>query len=403
MTSVTSNIIWWIEDRTLKEIIVNDDLLSLSSSSPSSSSSASSHLTQEQYWLLNFDEIVALWYFILAIWYGFFKFQNWKRSRTTSTTTTIVNNNIQYGFSPIHWLILFIAIMGLANFLFSVRVLQVMGRRSSIGGRVLKLSYANMFLACFRHPCTLSLGVMAPKVFFSSDRNYYFSSADGGESIKSTTIFLVVLSCAQVIVRLTESLTKIFMYGQMAGLEYVLDEIFLVWMIYVLYNTTIEISRDEYYGHGVGVGGGGIIRQNRWQLWWKSPGLIFFWISYTIFVTVSTILVLIGMSSFFGGTENYIYADSKVHATNDLLLLTGIAIVLRPKPIEHYQYEIFHSDLNNDNEGGISSTDIDYSLLPIEREDNTDCNNEEGLGEETTFEMITNTSSSNEVIGDYMI
>mmetsp|Transcript_20522 Transcript_20522/g.23502 ORF Transcript_20522/g.23502 Transcript_20522/m.23502 type:complete len:145 (-) Transcript_20522:1201-1635(-) len=143
MTSVTSNIIWWIEDRTLKEIIVNDDLLSLSSSSPSSSSSASSHLTHEQYWLLNFDEIVALWYFILAIWYGFFRFQNWKRSRTTSTTTTIVNNNIQYGFSPIHWLILFIAIMGLANFLFSVRVLQVMGRRSSIGGRVLKLSYAS--------------------------------------------------------------------------------------------------------------------------------------------------------------------------------------------------------------------------------------------------------------------
>merc|ERR1712161_184532 len=114
---------------------------------------------------------------------------------------------------------------------FSVRVLQVMGRRSSIGGRVLKLSYANMFLACFRHPCTLSLGVMAP----------------------------------QVIVRLTESLTKIFRYGQMAGLEYVLDEIFLVWMLYVLYNTTIEISRDEYYGHGGGVGGRGIIRQNRWQ------------------------------------------------------------------------------------------------------------------------------------------
>jgi len=252
---------------------------------------------------------------------------------------------------------------------------------------------------------------MAPKVFFGSDRYYYFSSIDsaaGGESIKSTAIFLVALSCAQIVVRLTDSLTKIFRYGdvrnsetvKLAGLEYVLDEIFLVWMLYVLYNTTLEISRDEYYGRSGDRGG--LIRQNRWQLWWKSPGLIFFWILYTIFVSVSTVLVLIGMSSFFGvssRTENYIYADSKVHATNDLLLLTGIAVVLRPKPIEHYQHEIFRSDVNNDNEGGISNTDIDYSLLPVEREDNTDYNNEEGGGEETTFEMITNTSSSNEAVG----
>lgn len=271
--------------------------------------------------------------------------------------------------------------------------------------------FKDMFLACFRHPCTLSLGIMAPKVFFGSDRYYYFSSIDsaaGGESIKSTAIFLVALSCAQIVVRLTDSLTKIFRYGdvrnsetvKLAGLEYVLDEIFLVWMLYVLYNTTLEISRDEYYGRSGDRGG--LIRQNRWQLWWKSPGLIFFWILYTIFVSVSTVLVLIGMSSFFGvssRTENYIYADSKVHATNDLLLLTGIAVVLRPKPIEHYQHEIFRSDVNNDNEGGISNTDIDYSLLPVEREDNTDYNNEEGGGEETTFEMITNTSSSNEAVG----
>jgi hypothetical protein len=44
-------------------------------------------------------------------------------------------------------LIVSIAIMGLANFLFSVRLLQVMGHRSStgIGGGVLKLSYVSEY------------------------------------------------------------------------------------------------------------------------------------------------------------------------------------------------------------------------------------------------------------------
>ncbi|MGK3735104.1 MAG: hypothetical protein ACI8RD_014352 [Bacillariaceae sp.] len=136
MSSVTSNIIiWWIENRNLKEI--------------------KSQLTREQQGLLNFDEIVALWCFILVVSYGFFRFRNWKisrsRIRTTITTTSIndddTDDDIQYGFSPIHWLIVSIAIMGLANFLFSVRLLQVMGHRSStgIGGGVLKLSYVSEY------------------------------------------------------------------------------------------------------------------------------------------------------------------------------------------------------------------------------------------------------------------
>ena len=152
MNSIMSNIIyWWIDhnhNRNLNEIIQKND----------NDASSSSQLTREQQGLLNFDEIVALWCFILVVWYGFFRFRNWKisrkRRRTTmsTTTTTSINNDtdyddIQYGFSPIHWLIVSIAIMGLANFLFSVRLLQVMGHRSStgIGGGVLKLSYVSEY------------------------------------------------------------------------------------------------------------------------------------------------------------------------------------------------------------------------------------------------------------------
>ena len=482
MNSIMSNIIyWWIEigedhnhNRNLNEIIQKND----------NDASSSSQLTREQQGLLNFDEIVALWCFILVVWYGFFRFRNWKISRkrrrttmsTTTTTTTSINNDtdydeIQYGFSPIHWLIVSIAIMGLANFLFSVRLLQVMGHRSStgIGGGVLKLSYvseyqpevvystrgdtsymiedeyhsyvvycfllieyysnrlnifptfccccfydyftffSDMFLACLRHPCTLSLGVLAPKIAFGSDRYYYFPSNDyavGGESIKSTAMCLAALSCAQVIVRLTDNLMILFRYRSVKEsvdfFEYVLDAIFLVWMTNTLYRTTIEISRDGYHGHSAG---GGLIGQNRWLAWWKSPTLLFFWILYTIFVTVSTVLVLMGMLSFFGvssfGTEHFMYADYKVHAINDLLLLSGIAIVLRPKPIGHS--EIFDSDVNNDDEEGRDNTDIDYSLLLAESEDsNLDYNNnEEEGGEEIAFEMTSNTatSSMNETIG----
>ena len=265
-----------------------------------------------------------------------------------------------------------------------------------------------MFLACLRHPCTLSLGVLAPKIAFGSDRYYYFPSNDyavGGESIKSTAMCLAALSCAQVIVRLTDNLMILFRYRSVKEsvdfFEYVLDAIFLVWMINILYRTTIEISRDGYHGHSAG---GGLIGQNRWLAWWKSPTLLFFWILYTIFVTVSTVLVLMGMLSFFGvssfGTEHFMYADYKVHAINDLLLLSGIAIVLRPKPIGHS--EIFDSHVNNDDEEGRDNTDIDYSLLLAESEDsNLDYNNNEEGGEEIAFEMTSNTatSSMNETIG----
>ena len=134
-----TNIIWF-EGRSLKELIRMDDLLS--SSSPSFSSS---HLTREQQGLLNFDEIVALWYFILALWYGYFRFQNATTTSRERPNNNTANTNTRYGFSPIHWFIVSIAIMGLANFLFSVSLLKVMYHRSSIGSSVLKLSYVSKY------------------------------------------------------------------------------------------------------------------------------------------------------------------------------------------------------------------------------------------------------------------
>lgn len=134
-----TNSIWYEGGRALKEIIRMD-----------ASSSSSSHLlTREQQGLLNFDEIVALWYFILALWYGYFRFRNsttiQRPNNNSANDNDNYNANTQYGFSPIHCLIVSIAIMGLANFLFSVSLLEAMDHRSSIGSSVMKLSYVSEY------------------------------------------------------------------------------------------------------------------------------------------------------------------------------------------------------------------------------------------------------------------
>lgn len=376
-------------------------------SSPSSSKAStlfSSHLTREQQGLLNFDEIVALWYFILMLWYGYFRFRDWKVITRLLTSVNSMDINTQYEFSTIHWLVVSIATMGLANFLFSVSLLEAMDHSSTIGSKVVKLSYVNMFLACLRHPCTLSLGVLAPKVAFGSDRYYYFpsQSTTGGESIKCTAMCLAALACAQIVLRMTENLMVIFRYGggrdsetvKLADFfDFVFEAIFLVWMIKVLYKITMEISRDEYHGRR------GASGQNRWQAWWKSQSLFFFWILYTVFVTVSTALVLIGMSAFLGApafnSEHFMYADYKAHAVNDLLLVTGIAIVLKPKLIGQSQ-----SPFSTDSNGGDEverGVDVDYSLLLSENHDEEE--NQSGDGEtyeggEINFEMTTATNTS---------
>jgi len=264
-----------------------------------------------------------------------------------------------------------------------------------------------MILACLRHPFTLSLGVLAPKLAFGYDRYFYFpsESAAGAESTKSTAMCLTALVCAQFVLRLTENLMVLFCYGgrrksetvKLADFfEYVLDGAFLVRIMYSLYKITVEISRDQYTSRS----GGGASGFNQWQAWWKSPSLLFFWILYTIFVAVSTVLVLIGVSAFLGASvfsnQHFVYTDYKAHTVNDLLLLTGIAIVLRPKPIGHLQR------LENGNNEGEQGPDIDYHLLHAESNeeegpaDEGDDHEEEGkiIFEMTTTAFATNNSDS---------
>ena len=248
-----------------------------------------------------------------------------------------------------------------------------------------------MIVACLRHPCTLSLGVVAPKVSFGHDRFHYFPSESTAraESTKSTTVCLVALVGAQLVLRLMENLMVLFCYGgrrkseivKLADFfEYVLDGVFLVQMVQSLYKITLEISRDR----------GGTLGVNRWQAWWKSRILLIFWILYTIFVAVSTVLVLIGVSAFFNasvfGNQHFVYTNYKVHAVNDLLLLTGIAIVLRPNPIGH-----FHRLENNDVEGE-QDPEIDYRLLRAEsneEESHADQGDDHEEERESIFEMTT--------------
>ena len=215
-----------------------------------------------------------------------------------------------------------------------------------------------MIFACLLHPCTLSLGVLAPKVAFGYDRFYYFPSESTArsESTKSTNICLAALVCAQLVLRLMENLMVLNCYsGRTVKLadffEYLLDGVFLAQMAQSLYKIIIGMSRDS----GVALG------FDRWQVWWKSRRLSFFLVLYTIFVAVSTVLVLIGVCAFFGasvlGNEHSVYSNYKVHSMNDLLLLTGIAILLRPKPSGTVQrLEINHI-------GGEDDPEIDYHLL----------------------------------------
>lgn len=323
---------------------------------------SAAQITREQKILLNFDEVVALWYFVLALWYGWFKHRNSKSPIERRSTRDSENSTVQHEFTPIHWLILAVSIMGLANFLFSFSLLEVMNHKSSIGSSVLKLSYINMIFACLLHPCTLSLGVLAPKAAFGYDRYYYFPSESTArsESTKNTTICLAALVCAQFVLRLMENLMVLFCFGgsrksetvKLADFfEYLLDGIFLAQMVQTLYKIIIDMSQERGVTFGF----------DRWQVWWKSRRLLFFFVLYTIFVAVSTVLVLIGVSAFFGASvlsnEHSVYTNYKTHIMFDLFLLTGIAILLRPRPSGSAQ-RLEIGDI-----GGEEDPEIDYHLL----------------------------------------
>ena len=387
-------------------------------------SSSNSNLDKEQHGLMNFDEISALWYFTLATWYGYLAFQNWKlrrrqhqqqQSRLSAATTTTSSSY----FTAIHWFVLSITIMGLGNFLFSFSLLEVIDHRSIIGSNVRKLSYMNLILACLRHPCTLSLGVLAPKIAFhetDESTNLTYSINSQGRiritergNIQSTAMCLAALSIATVVVLLAENMMVLFRYGGRSDsrsvkladfFEIVLDGIFLGWMTMVMYQTTIQISR-EYGGR---------------LAWWKSKQLIQFWILYSIFVSIATIqtlieflyYVIVGTSSL---SEHFIYTFYKVHGMNDLLLLTGISIFLRPRIQQRSQGGFDNDGVIIDDDGlrrsgGITAEGADtinYSLLLANDETSNDDNimihNEAISGMEDddrasfSFEMTTNTQA----------
>jgi hypothetical protein len=103
----------------------------------------SSQLTRDQQGLLNFDEFVALLYFIITVWYGCARYRNSRFASEQQTNRNYAHSIARHQFSPIHWAILSIAIMGLANFLFSLSLLEIIDHKSSIGSTVLKFSYVS--------------------------------------------------------------------------------------------------------------------------------------------------------------------------------------------------------------------------------------------------------------------
>jgi hypothetical protein len=143
---------------------------------------------------------------------------------------------------------------------------------------------------------------------------------------KRTAMCLAALSCAQVVVRLTENLLVLFRYGKRDApslrladfFEFVLDGVFLFWMMLNLYTATRQISRD--YGGRLA--------------WWRSHKLVYFWALYSIFVVIAAVQSLVGIMHYVINaatlSTHYMYTFFKINGINDLALLTGIAILLRP-------------------------------------------------------------------------
>ncbi len=250
----------------------------------------------------------------------------------------------------------------------------------------------DMVFACLRHPCTLSLGVLALRFAFGFDRYYYFPSESTirSESTKNTTICLVALVSAQLVLRLMESVMVSFCYGgirnseivKLADLfEYLLDGVFLSQMAQAMYKIIVEISQDR----------GGVFAFDRWDAWWKSRRLLHFLVLYMIFVGISIVLVLIGVSAFFGASilhdEHSVYTVYKVHALNDLVLLSGIAVLLRPKPVRASQ------GLESTGLDRVEDPEVDYHLLRSgsneDESESHEADNHDAEEVEIAFEMTT--------------
>lgn len=243
-----------------------------------------------------------------------------------------------------------------------------------------------MVLACFRHPSTLSLGVLAPKFSFGDGNNAIGSNGVVGDDmgaggIGKTAMRLAALSSVEVLVRLLESLLTSTSIKEGHFFGFVIDGIFLAWMLRTLYQATIRTIGQDY---------------GRGYAWSKSRDLKHYWILYSIFVSFSLIESLVGTLQFvtniFPVNEHSQYSIFKLHGLNDLFLLTGIAFFLRPKPLERTAFAI---GLEDEFTAGLEA-DGDYALL-LEEDDGGQgsVSDEEGLMT-SGFEMTSNLTTQAE-------
>lgn len=262
-----------------------------------------------------------------------------------------------------------------------------------------------MVLACFRHPCTLCLGVLAPKLSFIYGPNYLVANPNlgrgtisdewgttmtgGGNRTITMMMRLAGLACVQVLVRLIESL--MIQSGRMQRRDstsikvadfvvFIMDGVFVVWMVHSLYDATFRTIGEDYgRGHALS----------------KSGDLLYYWILYGIFVTVSVTESLLGALHFVTNilpvSEHFIYMFYMVHGVNDLLLLTGIAVLMRPQVLLDSP-DAFDISTENDLTTGLD-VGSDYALLLEDGSDMQDeQSDEEGLMT-NALELTTNSTS----------
>ncbi|KAL3925735.1 MAG: hypothetical protein SGILL_000214, partial [Bacillariaceae sp.] len=195
------------------------------------------------------------------------------------------------------------------------------------------------------------------------------------------------LSCAQVVVRLTENLLILFRYGRRDAstvrladfFEFVLDGVFLAWMVYNLYNVTQQISRDF---------GGRMV-------WSWANKLVHFWILYSMFVFISGIQSVVGILHYVVNavalTEHYQFTFYKINAVSDIALLTGIAILLRPVHQSSPYSLVEDGNLDGHAMGGstVEGETTDYALLLPDQGSRESESHDDGDDALASMEMIS--------------
>jgi hypothetical protein len=248
------------------------------------------------------------------------------------------------------------------------------------------------------------------------------SGGNHNHTISSLPILpLAVLSLATVIVLLTENMMVLLggkndssMIKTADFLEVILDSIFLGWMTTVMYRMARNVIVSSH--HFIEYTGGNSSRLPAVMRWcWRSlehyhhRSIIQFGILYTVFVTTAAIQTFVQFIYYVMGTktlsEHFIYTFYKVHGANDLILLTGISIFLRPGRLPPQQAS---SPIDNDGtmvlgdsgvfyfgNGGTTiegTSTTDYSLLLADDVFDTDAAAVDTEDERVSFEMTASST-----------